>query len=135
MCLFIIIHKNEVSFEETYSGEEYIVRNLDDKKDAAEKIDEMKRRLRTLINYIDDLCKNFAELYIYTYTDILPSCNTVMECSEREELFVVSKNGVMDKLLKRNYFNRSFGNILQFIERAFLCKIRDNMRLNTKRHV
>lgn len=88
-----------------------------------------------LLEDIDDLCKNFAELYIYTYTDILPSCNTVMECSEREELFVVSKNGVMDKLLKRNYFNRSFGNILQFIERAFLCKIRDNMRLNTKRHV
>ena len=57
MCLFIIIHKNEVSFEETYSGEEYIVRNLDDKKDAAEKIDEIKRRLRKLINYIDDLCK------------------------------------------------------------------------------
>ena len=57
MCIFIIIHKNEVSFEETYSGEEYIVRNLNDKKDAAEKIDEMKKRLKKLINYIDDLCE------------------------------------------------------------------------------
>ena len=56
MCIFIIIHKNEVSFEETYSGEEYIVRNLNDKKDAAEKLDEMKRRLKKLIYYIDDLC-------------------------------------------------------------------------------
>ena len=46
MCIFIIIHKNEVSFEETYSGEEYIVKNLNDKKDAAEKLDEMKRRLK-----------------------------------------------------------------------------------------
>ena len=45
MCIFIIIHKNEVSFEETYSGEEYIVRNLNDKKDKG-KIDEMKRRLK-----------------------------------------------------------------------------------------
>ena len=52
MCLFIIIHRNEVSFEETYSGEEYIVRNLDDKKEAAEKIDEIKRRLKKLIYYI-----------------------------------------------------------------------------------
>ena len=57
MCIFIIIHKNEVSYEETYSGEEYIVRNLNDSKDAAEKIDEMKRRLKKLIYYIDDLCK------------------------------------------------------------------------------
>ena len=56
MCIFIIIHKNEVSFEETYSGEEYIVKNLNDKKDAAEKLDEMKRRLKKLIYYIDDLC-------------------------------------------------------------------------------
>ena len=57
MCIFIIIHKNEVSFEETYSGEEYIVRNLNDKKDAVEKIDEMKRKLKKLIYYIDDLCE------------------------------------------------------------------------------
>ena len=84
-----------------------------------------------LLEDIEVLSKNFSELYVYTYTDILPSCNTIMECSQREELFVASKNRVMDKLLKRNYFNRSFGNILQFIERAFLCKIRDNMRLKT----
>lgn len=84
-----------------------------------------------LLEDIEVISKNFSDLYVYTYTDILPSCNTVMECSEREELFVSSKNRVMDKLLKRNYFNRSFGNILQFIERAFLCKIRDNMRLKT----
>lgn len=56
MCMFIIIHKNEVSYEGTYSGEEYIVRNLNDKNEAAEKIDEMKRRLKKLIFYIDDLC-------------------------------------------------------------------------------
>ncbi len=88
-----------------------------------------------LLEDIDELSKYFSDLYIYTYTDIYPKCNTVLECSRREELFIASKNGAMDKLLKRNYFNRSFGNILQFIERAFLCKIRDNMRLNTKRQV
>ena len=39
----------------------------------------------------------------------------------------------MELLLKRDYYNRSFQNILQFIERQFLCKIRDSMRRNTNR--
>lgn len=81
---------------------------------------------------VEQLSKYFSELYILTYTDLHPPCDTVQSCSQQEEKFVENKNGAMEILLKRNYFNRSFQNILQFIERQFLCKIRDNMRRNTR---
>tara|TARA_B100000035_G_scaffold313389_1_gene326991 strand:- start:1163 stop:2056 length:894 start_codon:yes stop_codon:yes gene_type:complete len=82
---------------------------------------------------IDELSKRFSEIYIYTYTDLHPLCDTIQSCTDQENKFVESKSGCMELLLKRDYYNRSFQNILQFIERQFLCKIRDNMRKNTNR--
>ena len=82
---------------------------------------------------IDELSKRFSEIYIYTYTDLHPLCDTIQSCPDQENKFVESKSGCMELLLKRDYYNRSFQNILQFIERQFLCKIRDNMRKNTNR--
>ena len=87
---------------------------------------------KRILSEIDELSKYFSELYILTYTDLHPPCDTVQSCSQQEDKFVENKNGAMEILLKRNYFNRSFQNILQFIERQFLCKIRDNMRRNTR---
>ena len=81
---------------------------------------------------IDILSTRFEELYILTYTELHSACDTIQSCTLQEESFVESKNGTMEILLKRNYFNRSFQNILQFMERQFLCKIRDNMRRNTR---
>ena len=81
---------------------------------------------------IDILSTRFEELYVLTYTDLHSTCDTIQSCTLQEESFVESKNGTMEILLKRNYFNRSFQNILQFMERQFLCKIRDNMRKNTR---
>ena len=87
----------------------------------------------TVLDEIDRLSKRFSEIYIFTYTDLHPLCDTIQSCTEQEDKFVESKSGCMELLLKRDYYNRSFQNILQFIERQFLCKIRDSMRRNTNR--
>ena len=49
---------------------------------------------------IDELSKYFSELYILTYTDLHPPCDTVQSCSQQEDKFVENKNGAMEILLK-----------------------------------
>ena len=42
---FILIHSTEVSFQESFNGEQFLVRNLDDKNDAADMLSNMKGKL------------------------------------------------------------------------------------------
>ena len=51
---FLIIHRSEVSFQESFSGEQYLVRNLDDKDKAADTLSNMKSKLRKLVDYVID---------------------------------------------------------------------------------
>lgn len=55
--VFIFIHSSEVSFQESFSGEQYLVRNLDDKDKAADMLSKMKTRLKKLVDYIDQNCE------------------------------------------------------------------------------
>ena len=49
---FICIHSSEVSYQESFlDNESYLVRNLDDKKEAANLLSEIKQRLYKLVNY------------------------------------------------------------------------------------
>lgn len=60
--VFIFIHSSEVSFQESFSGEQYLVRNLDDKDKAADLLFTIKTRLKKLIDYINSDClKNETE--------------------------------------------------------------------------
>ena len=60
--VFIFIHSSEVSFQESFSGEQYLVRNLDDKDKAADLLYNIKTRLKKLIDYINSDClKNETE--------------------------------------------------------------------------
>lgn len=55
--VFIFIHSSEVSFQESFSGEQYLVRNLDDKDKAADMLSKMKTRLKNLVDYVDQNCE------------------------------------------------------------------------------
>ncbi len=60
--VFIFIHSSEVSFQESFSGEQYLVRNLDDKDKAADLLFTIKTRLKKLIDYVNNDClKNETE--------------------------------------------------------------------------
>lgn len=60
--VFIFIHSSEVSFQESFSGEQYLVRNLDDKDKAADLLYTIKTRLKKLIDHINNDClKNKTE--------------------------------------------------------------------------
>ena len=50
--IFIIIHSSEVSYCEAFNGDSFLVRNLNDKKDAANLLLEIRNRLKNLINCI-----------------------------------------------------------------------------------
>ena len=52
---FILIHSSEVSFQESFNGEQYLVRNLEDKNDAANMLSDMKSKLKKLINIVLNL--------------------------------------------------------------------------------
>jgi hypothetical protein len=56
--VFIFIHSTEVSFQESFTGDQYLVRNLDDKDKAADILATMKTRLKKLVDYIDEKCEN-----------------------------------------------------------------------------
>jgi len=56
--VFIFIHSSEVSFQESFSGEQYLVRNLDDKDKAADMLSKMKTRLKKLVDYVNKNCEN-----------------------------------------------------------------------------
>tara|TARA_Y200000002_G_C22382095_1_gene537721 strand:- start:89 stop:682 length:594 start_codon:yes stop_codon:yes gene_type:complete len=56
--VFIFIHSSEVSFQESFNGEQYLVRNLEDKDKAADMLYTIKTRLKKLIDYIDKDCNN-----------------------------------------------------------------------------
>ena len=55
---FILVHSTEVSFVESFNGEQYLVRNLEDKDKAADMLSEMKSRLNKLIRYVLDKSEN-----------------------------------------------------------------------------
>ena len=42
--IFIIIHSSEVSFQESFNGDHYLVRNLSDKDKAADLLGEIKTK-------------------------------------------------------------------------------------------
>ena len=69
---FILIHSTEVSFQESFNGEQFLVRNLDDKNDAADMLSNMKVKLKKLVDYIlenskgDDERSNFIREYVNT---------------------------------------------------------------------
>jgi len=54
--VFIFIHSTEVSFQESFTGEQYLVRNLEDKDKAADMLSEIKTRLKKLVDYVDKRC-------------------------------------------------------------------------------
>ena len=69
---FILIHSTEVSFQESFNGEQFLVRNLDDKNDAADMLSNMKGKLKKLVDYTlekskgDDERGNFIKEYVNT---------------------------------------------------------------------
>ena len=54
--VFIFIHTKEVSFQESFNGEQYLVRNLNDKDKAADMLFTIKTRLKKLIDYVNKDC-------------------------------------------------------------------------------
>lgn len=54
--VFIFIHSSEVSFQESFNGEHYLVRNLDDKDKAADLLYSIKTKLKKLIDYVEKDC-------------------------------------------------------------------------------
>ena len=65
--VFVLVHCTEVSYTESFNGEQFLVRNLDDKIDAANMLADMKTKLKKLTNYIDDKCKSGEDLFISQY--------------------------------------------------------------------
>ena len=60
-CIFVFIHSSEVSFQEAFSGEQFLVRNLEDKDKAADTLSNMKTKLKKLIIHTCDKCENNNE--------------------------------------------------------------------------
>lgn len=99
VLLFICIHSSEVSYQESFvDNDQYLVRNLDDKKSAANMLAEIKKRLYTLINFIDKKCENSKEkniLFVKQYNDtILRKFNNIIfrESSENNKFTSYSVN-------------------------------------------
>jgi len=55
LITFILIHSSEVSFQESFNGEQYLVRNLEDKDKAADTLSQIKFNLKKLSEYVTDL--------------------------------------------------------------------------------
>ena len=51
LITFILVHSSEVSFQESFNGEQYLVRNLEDKEKAANMLSNMKAKLKKLVEY------------------------------------------------------------------------------------
>ena len=99
VLLFICIHSSEVSYQESFvDNDQYLVRNLDDKKSAANMLAEIKKRLYTLINFIDKKCENSKEkniLFVKQYNDtLLRKFNNIIfrESSENNKFTSYSVN-------------------------------------------
>lgn len=51
IVLFVFIHSSEVSYQETFTGNHYLVRNLEDKDKAANSLEIMKNNLEKVISH------------------------------------------------------------------------------------
>ncbi len=74
VLIFIFIHASEVSFHEAFTGEHYLVRNLDDKDKAANTLANMKTKLKTLVEHTIKKCENTTT---DSSTFIKPYINTI----------------------------------------------------------
>ena len=99
ILVFICLHSSEVSYQESFvDNDQYLVRNLDDKKLAANMLAEMKKRLYTLVTFIDKKCKKSKEKniqFIKQYNEtILKKFNNIIfrESSENNKFTSYSVN-------------------------------------------
>ena len=85
VIIFIFIHSTEVSFQESFTGEQYLVRNLDDKDKAADMLSSMKTRLKKLVDYIDKRCQedNLKELILLENITTLLRINLILYYLEK----------------------------------------------------
>ena len=69
VVIFYLINISEVTYCESFDNSSYLVRDLPDKKEAANYIAEIKKRLKNIINYIEskdnsDEKINFIKPYV-----------------------------------------------------------------------
>ena len=99
ILVFICLHSSEVSYQESFvDNDQYLVRNLDDKEDAANMLAEMKKKLYTLSTFIEEKCKKSKEKniqFIKPYNEtILRKFNNIIirESSENNKFTSYSVN-------------------------------------------
>jgi predicted metal-dependent hydrolase len=61
LITFILIHSSEVSFQESFNGEQYLVRNLEDKDKAADTLSQIKSNLKKLSEYITEISNKSSD--------------------------------------------------------------------------
>ena len=69
--IFVFIHSNEVSYTEAFNGDQFLVRNLDDKEEAAEILSSMKTKLKKISDYIKSKTDSDSTLFIKQYNDTI----------------------------------------------------------------
>tara|TARA_B100000902_G_scaffold320126_1_gene312590 strand:- start:127 stop:717 length:591 start_codon:yes stop_codon:yes gene_type:complete len=76
VIIFIFIHVSEVSYHEAFTGDHYLVRNLDDKDKAADTLANMKTKLKTLVEHTLKKCEgnnNDRTTFIKPYINTINS--------------------------------------------------------------
>lgn len=69
--IFVFIHSNEVSYTEAFNGDQFLVRNLDDKEEAAEVLSNMKTKLKKISDYVKSRTDSDSTLFIKQYNDTI----------------------------------------------------------------
>ena len=72
IIIFVFININEVRYVESFNKNKYLVRNLPDKQDASNMIEEIRLRLKKLVDYLKIIDDKFMNKYKKTIIKKFP---------------------------------------------------------------
>ena len=79
---------------------------------------------------IEDLSLHLSRMWLFVYSDNYDDLTSPMNCEKSQEIFKYNKTKTLELLVSMGLFDKDFQSLVLYLETAYLCKVRDMMKMN-----
>ena len=69
-------------------------------------------------------------MWLFVYSDNYDDLTSPMNCEKSQEIFKYNKTKTLELLVSMGLFDKDFQSLVLYLETAYLCKVRDMMKMN-----
>ena len=79
---------------------------------------------------IEELSLHLSRMWLFVYSDNYDDLTSPMNCEKSQEIFKYNKTKTLELLVSMGLFDKDFQSLVLYLETAYLCKVRDMMKMN-----